>query len=78
MKIIIRDEGKKRTIPIPNFILTSKFIIRKIAKESKLEDISKKQIRQFAKGLKKIRKQFKGLLLVDVEEKNGAIVKIYL
>ena len=80
MKIIIRESEKKRRIfvPIPNFIVTSKWAIRKFMKHAEVAGITKAQIRTFSKEFKKIRKHFKGLLLVDVESSDGTHVKIYL
>jgi len=78
MKIKIRSEGKKIFIPIPNFLMTSKFILKKISKHLDIEGISSENIRNFQKVFRKVRKQFKGLLLVDVESSSGEIVKIYL
>lgn len=80
MKIIIRESEKKRKIfiPMPTFILTSKWAIRKIMKHAEVEGITKEQIRRFSKEFKKIRRYFKGLLFIDVESSDGTIVKIYL
>ena len=80
MRVIIRENEKKKRIfvPIPNFIVTSKWSIRKIIKHAKVEGVTKAQIKTFSKEFKKIRKQFKGLLLVDVESSDGTYVKIYL
>ena len=83
MRIIIqghREEKKKAkiSIPVPTFILSSRFILRKIAKKAQFENLTKENIKTISKEIRKAKKNFKKLLIVDVESSDGVKVKIYL
>lgn len=79
MRIIVRESEKKRIfIPIPNFIVTSKWVLRKILKYADLGEVTKQQVKTLVREFRKVRRNFNGLLLVDVEASDGTVVKIYL
>ena len=80
MRIIVRESEKKKRIfiPIPNFIVTSKWMLRKILKYADLGEVTKQQVKTLVREFRKVRRNFKGLLLVDVEASDGTVVKIYL
>lgn len=78
MKIIIKDKDKKFKIPFPLWLVPNKIIIKQITKHSNIQLSSKSELRKKIRLLRKHIKDFRGLLLVDVEEKKGTSVKIYL
>ena len=51
MRIIVRESEKKKRIfiPIPNFIVTSKWMLRKILKYADLGEVTKAQIKTFVR-----------------------------
>lgn len=81
MKIIIDSDGHHFTIPVPILLLKNKFCVRVAVKS--LEKYTKGQITEehlyiFLNELKKARRNFKHLLLVDVQDSGGEKVKIFL
>jgi hypothetical protein len=83
MRVIVQGhrEDKKNakiSIPIPTFIISSKFILRKIAKKAEFDNLTKANIKTLSKEIRKAKKTFKKLLLIDVESSDGVKVKVYL
>lgn len=79
MKIVIRKQGGIGfPIYFPTWVLTKTSIIRKICNDHMEMDLDEEVISQFAKELKRCKKNFGKLEFVSVESADGMIVKIYL
>lgn len=71
MKIIIIENNKKYSIPLPTSLLTHLPILNK-------ENFSKVELKELIKGIKDYKKEFGSFTLLELEEVNGEIVKIII
>ncbi|MEE0418524.1 MAG: hypothetical protein UDG86_00590 [Lachnospiraceae bacterium] len=88
MKIYIKEPGRPALrILIPTSFLTGKIarmilgaVIRQKYSEvpEKWENLKNLDLKPFAVEIKRIRRQFKGLYLVDIEDTGGTVLKIRL
>ncbi|MEG1474649.1 MAG: hypothetical protein RSC10_02755 [Longicatena sp.] len=81
MKIYIHTKDTKLFIPIPNALVFNKMIQKGLAltlrKQTEIT-FNKEQLILIEKLFKLMRKDYKGLLLVDIETVDGEIVKIQI
>ena len=80
MVIKIRSDGHQLTIPVPLSLITNGFVNHIVAEKLSEMDppIRADQWELLGKALKKKKKNFGSLVLVDVESKDGQKVKIIL
>lgn len=88
MKIYVKEPGRPALrILIPTSFLTGKItrmileaVIRQKCSQvpEKWENMKNLDLKPFAVEIKRIRRQFKGLYLVDIEDAGGTVVKIRL
>ena len=71
MKIVITEDGKKHTMPVP-----ATAIVSLISTDGSEAD--KEQLKKISKAIKACRKTFPGLKLVEINSDDGEIVEIYL
>ncbi len=79
MYIKIRAEGKRFTLPLPNFLFDLGAWGMGIALKKNTDiPLTKEQLRQLVSALKEAKRTYGSLTLVDVETAQGDIVKIVL
>lgn len=84
MRIIIKDknENKDINITIPSFaidtLLSMAPIATKFVKYEKNYDIRKEDLTVFIKCAKEMNKAYKGLEIINIQEKNGNEIKIII
>ncbi len=79
MYIKIRAEGKRFTLPLPNFLFNLGAWGMGIALKKNTEiPLTKEQVKQLVSALKEARRTYGRLTLVDIETAHGEIVKIVL
>jgi hypothetical protein len=79
MYIKIRADGKRFTLPLPNFLFDLGAWGMGIALKKNTEiPLTKEQLRQLVSALKEAKRTYGRLTLVDVETAQGDIVKIVL
>ena len=76
MKIIINSEGKNKKIYLPNFLIKSKFILKKICKEEKEELVD--FILSVYKDLRKYIKENDHFPILEIESNEGEKIKIII
>lgn len=79
MYIKIRAEGKRFTLPLPNFLFDLGAWGMGIALKKNSEiPLTKEQVKQLVRALKEAKRTYGHLTLVDIETAQGDIVKIVL
>ena len=73
MKLLIKTTKKERKIPL---LFLSRIIIKGLLKEAGVEVSMNKNVKDILRCLKSYKKEYGAFTLVEVEEKDGAIVKI--
>lgn len=71
MKIRIRSEGVRLRLWLPDSLLKSKFILRKLR-----VNIDREIVLKLYREFKKAKKQFRGLEIVHVQASDGTVVVI--
>ena len=88
MRVIIKEEGKRRLIiPLPLGILTTRLFCRLGARalknqrsshgEHSAQGLSAEELREFFKALKNTAKAHKRMKLVEVRSSDGSEVDVY-
>lgn len=79
MKIKVRTKDAKFTLILPTALLSSRLIVSMALYSTKdTIHFDKTQVEKLTRLLKGIRKEYKGLRLVDVQTAEGEIVQITL
>jgi hypothetical protein len=79
MYIKIRAEGKRFTLPLPNFLFDLGAWGLGIALKNNADiPLTKEQLRQLVTALKEAKRTFGNLTLVDIQTAQGEIIKIVL
>ncbi len=73
MKLLIKNEKKERKIPLP---FLSRIIVKGLLKEAGVEVSINKNVKDILRCLKGYKKEYGAFTLVEVEEKDGTVVKI--
>lgn len=73
MKLLIKNEKKERKIPLP---LLSRIIIKGLLKEAGVEVSINKNVKDILRCLRAYKKEYGAFTLVEVQEKDGAVIKI--
>lgn len=75
MKILIKTGAKERKLPLP---IPSKIILKGLLKKADVADSSriKKDVKSILRCLKEYKMEYGAFTLVEVEEKDGTVVKI--
>ncbi len=84
MRIIIKDkkENKEIDINIPSFavgtLLSIAPVAAKLSKYERKYAIEKEDLKLFIKSAKEMNKKYKGLELINIQEKDGNEIKIII
>lgn len=79
MYIKIRAEGKRFTLPLPNFLFDLGAWGMGIALKNNADiPLTKEQVKQLVNALKEAKRTYGNLTLVDIETAQGEIIKIVL
>ena len=73
MKLLIKTTRKERKIPLP---FLSGIILKSVLKEAGVEVSINKNVKDILRCLKTYKKEYGEFTLVEVEEKDGAVIKI--
>ncbi|MCL2593175.1 MAG: hypothetical protein FWD82_07390 [Defluviitaleaceae bacterium] len=83
MWIIIRSEEHKFKLWLPIGVLSNRIVARKLFSYTRknndsFDDVNLKDFQRFIRKLGKLKRQYKGLEIVNIESKDGDIVIIKL